>query len=1044
MAFVIGEGLKMVLIYILAFFFVLGIISVILSVVWLAVVGIAKAIQQFVFFVVRILGEAVKQMLQAVSYIFRLCFFLLSIPFVIVFLPFVLSSNLLKRLFLAYAINKSIKLYFSGGMLGFYELCCKIENLVFELASYHNPFKKVWCCFFEISLFQRFDVLRREYPLAFLVCALRHRLLYDQKRYFSRDYELSSDFMTDLSKLLGEELYDSKGQKSEFLKHIRCLFFYQKESLAVINGVAVSLNIRSLFYQQKYSEVIEFAEANSSRLTPHEFRYLSASLFLTGESDKLASLNKIREDELETSRFICALLNDDLNLFNSLSREKLLANPHACYLLEVLSVPYYSNSLKHPLENIGIFSAHRVQKLEQIPSLSKPILVTSTLSAGQAQEQTFFSESKCQTVVLIQPDFDEIEDCISDLKHKLPHSFHHFIFDETYFKGRPPEEHSYSIEHVEKMHADYSSLMRVLFKEACAKFKKLSLSELFFQKVILGDEDFTSSINELVAASSEAKMAHNYDRPSWFLRYAEEVEKGNDQAILWNRSMELRKGAARLGSSESSYFVGKSYERGIGVDIDFDKAIEWYSKASQLNHVEAAQAIKALSFEKASIDQCSSEDIILLKKAINGDANAQYEYALTIKDSDPSRAFEYYTRSAERGYVQAQKAIAECYEKGIGCEQDEDKAFAVFFKLAQKGDSYSQYKTATFYIEGKGTDHSSYQAVGWLEKSVSQNNCDAKMLLAKCYEEGDGVSKNIERAITIYKECSLSGYRVADFCLGCIYLDSSSECFDLEEAHLYLDKAAQGDHYQAKRLLEEHEILSLFIKAKNGNSTSQRLLGDRFLKGEGVKQDYKESYKWHEKSALQGDSTAQDIMGDYFWEGIGVPVDYSKGFIWHKKSAENNNPRGLQSFGHYYYLGKHVGQDLKEAFNLYRRSADGGDSDGQCSVAQCYLLGQGVASNYNDAFFWFTQSAKQDHRVAQLCLAQCYIEGYGVSVDYNKAFFWSKKSAEAGCVDAQYVLGAQYYSGNGVTKDTEQAYFWLKKAAEQGHTKAQEALRNSF
>ena len=50
-----------------------------------------------------------------------------------------------------------------------------------------------------------------------------------------------------------------------------------------------------------------------------------------------------------------------------------------------------------------------------------------------------------------------------------------------------------------------------------------------------------------------------------------------------------------------------------------------------------------------------------------------------------TKAIEYYKKSAEKEYVEAQFRLGECYRLGIGIEKDETKAFENYKKSAEKG-----------------------------------------------------------------------------------------------------------------------------------------------------------------------------------------------------------------------------------------------------------------------------------------------------------------------------------------------------------------------
>jgi uncharacterized protein len=68
--------------------------------------------------------------------------------------------------------------------------------------------------------------------------------------------------------------------------------------------------------------------------------------------------------------------------------------------------------------------------------------------------------------------------------------------------------------------------------------------------------------------------------------------------------------------------------------------------------------------------------------------------------------------------------------------------------------------------------------------------------------------------------------------------------------------------------------------AEQGQARAQGQLGDMYLKGWGVSQDYAAAATWCRKAADQGDAVAQLLLGALYNNGQGVPSDYVQAYKW--------------------------------------------------------------------------------------------------------------------------------------------------------------------
>ncbi len=91
------------------------------------------------------------------------------------------------------------------------------------------------------------------------------------------------------------------------------------------------------------------------------------------------------------------------------------------------------------------------------------------------------------------------------------------------------------------------------------------------------------------------------------------------------------------------------------------------------------------------------------------------------------------------------------------------------------------------------------------------------------------------------------------------------------------------------------------MAAEKGFARAQYNLGSMYDKGQGVPQDWEQSFHWYLQAANQGFAIADFKVGDaYFSGGRGVDKDIDQAFIWFKKSADLGYDKAQ------YILGKHV------------------------------------------------------------------------------------------------------------------------------------------
>lgn len=204
---------------------------------------------------------------------------------------------------------------------------------------------------------------------------------------------------------------------------------------------------------------------------------------------------------------------------------------------------------------------------------------------------------------------------------------------------------------------------------------------------------------------------------------------------------------------------------------------------------------------------------------------------------------------AEYGDMEAQFLLAKLYGAGEiaeieeKVEQDLNQAFYWCLKAAESGHVDAQENVSQMYVRGFGTEKDYDEASYWNTKAASSGSLTAKGRLAVMMIAGISTEKNVSAGIKILRDVAASGNVEAAMQLGSFYLDGKEVTKDLEEAKLWLKKAAKT----------QHEI----------TGHAQYNLGVLYLQNQNSRDDLGKAYKWlyaSVKKQVGYSEFAQNIM----------------------------------------------------------------------------------------------------------------------------------------------------------------------------------------
>ena len=355
----------------------------------------------------------------------------------------------------------------------------------------------------------------------------------------------------------------------------------------------------------------------------------------------------------------------------------------------------------------------------------------------------------------------------------------------------------------------------------------------------------------------------------------------------WDQSVTPLGQQAEL--AENYVKMGDSYYNGDGVDQNYEKAVEYYTKAAKLNDAYAIMMLGECYYNGYGVE------------------------------ADYSTAAEFYAKASELGNKEAMCALGVCYSYGNGVSVDFEKAFALFTESAELGNDIAMCNLGLCYINGHGTKQNKQKAFELFKKAADLGHSDAMVATGNCYIYGEGVQQNTSEGISYYQRAAKLDNPRAMVSLGSSYYNGTV--------------VNQNSNQNFIRSIQNYFAFQWFKKAADLEySPSWYWLGLCYQNGIGIAQSDKKCFDCYTKGAELGDSTAMCQLGYCYQEGIGVIKNWKKMLEWYNQAIELGNTQAMVNLAICYLEGNGVGQDTKKAKEWLQMAADMGNT-----IAQQYL-----------------------------------------------------------------------------------------------------------
>lgn len=437
-------------------------------------------------------------------------------------------------------------------------------------------------------------------------------------------------------------------------------------------------------------------------------------------------------------------------------------------------------------------------------------------------------------------------------------------------------------------------------------------------------------------------------------------------------------GAAEFAKGEELYH-----------NANYQMSIDWYKKASDLGHPEAASHVGFQYYTGQGVVKDLKKAVEYYKLAAErGSAAGQRHYAECLiwgEGVEPNKKEGFYwaNESAKQGEITGLNLLGRCYRYALGTPEDLKKAYECFLKAAKMGNPIAQLELGVLYENGIYVPKDLKTAVGWYRKASDMGNPVAHYFMGYVYLSGLGVEQDFTKAEKYYMMSAEKGESIAMKELGQFYAMAGAPHYDLQKAKDWYRKAIEAGDDESKQRLESLE---------KGVPTNEWGLPIPQL------------------TALVQE---KDLNEEFYKNGLKAfeQKDYESAISWYEKGASFGNSNAICELGYMYSRGLGVEQNYKKAYELYLNASNKGNTRAMVNIGSLYMNGNGVSKNPSTAASWYLKAANLGYPLALRYMGNCYRVGIGVQKNIQKAKDWYLKAAEAGDQEAQKMLD-KYFPKN--------------------------------
>lgn len=323
--------------------------------------------------------------------------------------------------------------------------------------------------------------------------------------------------------------------------------------------------------------------------------------------------------------------------------------------------------------------------------------------------------------------------------------------------------------------------------------------------------------------------------------------------INFEQAIDFYTSAAEKGDADSMFHLSQIYQNGIGIDQNTELAAQYSQQASEAGNKFAKIEYGVRLLNGNGVTQDPEQALALFKELADppqSDITAMYYYGMALLfppknqttgtpffPSDPARGLEYLTKSANKDYMPAKMQHAEILLQGLfGIPADVPQALRIFQQGATQNVPLSLCKIGLFYEKGAFPEYPKD-----LQKAIDHYRLAIK-----------GGCKEAMTRYAIYLAQGINGILEKDKITAAEYYKRAADKGDKVACHNYASFLVEGIGRSDPDI---PLAIEYFKRAQHPRSYFK--LGELYLRGEGIDPDFEEARKYLSLGARMGDAKCQ-------------------------------------------------------------------------------------------------------------------------------------------------------------------------------------------
>ena len=242
---------------------------------------------------------------------------------------------------------------------------------------------------------------------------------------------------------------------------------------------------------------------------------------------------------------------------------------------------------------------------------------------------------------------------------------------------------------------------------------------------------------------------------------------------------------------------------------------------------------------------------------------------------------------------------------------------------------------------------------------------------------------------------------------------AEKDAFDDNDGNIEKEFEQSEESDNEKFEFANNSIEDLYKQAQNNNSYAQYMLGKKYLKGDGVKQDGEYGVRWLFRAIKQNNNYAQYLLGKAILKGEylpmdnNLPLDIDSAVELLLKSSDQGNELASYTLGKAFIEGDLLPQDISAGFELLLKASEKDCVPALYYLGKMFYKGIGVTKGIDTAIYYFEKAVKDNNSYAAYNLGKIYSSEEG-HIDINKAIYYFRIAANDNNTFAEYQLGKIY------------------------------------